>query len=306
VPSIFLSYRRDDTSGEAGRLAEELSRRFGRSSVFIDIDAISPGINFEERIRDALDSCQVALVLIGDRWLTETLPDGRRRIDDDGDYVRMEVAAALARPDVTVVPVLVEGAPIPNTLDLPPDLSSLAKRNALELNSKRWRYDIGLLVDIAERQDQWWRRFFYRLPRWVKRGVPLVALGMIAVVTYIVLNPPGPPKSNRLILSPASVAPVVDECNRSLQIGADGNIRPLSCNGKLNVRAWQHVARDNPLVLSLGPDVLPSQVLQAMCSDLQKTTGTKPLEATAYDLAELYYGWKFGLNPKQDFLDGKC
>jgi hypothetical protein len=306
VPSIFLSYRRDDTSGEAGRLAEELSRRFGRSHVFLDIAAISPGVNFEDRIRDALDSCQVAVVLIGDRWLTETLPDGSRRIDDEGDYVRMEVAAALGRPDVTVVPVLVEGAVMPTMSDLPPDIAALTKRNALELDSKRWQYDIGLLVDIARRRDRSWRRFLYRVPQWARRGAFLVALAIIAVVAYIVVNPPGPGSSNRLVLSPASVPPVVDECNHSLQIGADGNIRPLTCNGKLNVRAWQRVARENPLVLSLGQDVVPDQVLQAMCSDLQKTTGTKPLEATAYDLAALYYGWKFGVSPKQEFLDGNC
>ena len=172
----------------------------------------------------------------------------------------------------------------------------------LELDSKRWRYDIGLLVDVAQRHDRSWRRFLYRIPRWVKRGGPVAALGIIAVVAYILLNPSQ--DSNRLVLAPASVAPVVDECDRSLQIGADGNISPLTCDGKLNVRAWQHLTRGNLLVLALGADVLPSQVLQAMCSDLPRTT--KPIEVSAYDMAKLYYGWRFGLNPRKEFVEGNC
>src|SRR2546430_7627981 len=136
MPSIFISYRREDTSGEAGRLAEDLAEQFGRSSVFIDIDAIGPGADFEQRIRDALDACQMALVLIGDRWL-DALPEERRRIDEEGDYVRQEIATALERSDVTVVPVLVEGAKMPVPGELPPEISALAKRNAVELSNKR-------------------------------------------------------------------------------------------------------------------------------------------------------------------------
>ena len=120
-----------------------------------------------------------------------------------------------------------------------------------------------------------------------------------AVVAYVLLNPSH--DSSRLVLAPASVPPVVDECDHSLQIGADGNISPLTCDGKLNVRAWQHLARENLLVLSLGADVLPSQVLQAMCSDLPNTT--KPIEVSVYDMAKLYYGWRFGLNPRKQFLE---
>src|SRR4051812_48901491 len=127
MPSIFISYRREDTSGEAGRLAEDLGARFGRSGIFMDVDSISPGANFEDRIDGALGACQVALVLIGDRWLDARPPDGRRRLDQDGDYVRHEIAAALARRDVTVVPVLVEGATMPTPSELPPDIAGLAK-----------------------------------------------------------------------------------------------------------------------------------------------------------------------------------
>src|SRR2546423_14295440 len=134
--SIFISYRRDDTGGHAGRLASDLVRRFGRSSVFIDIDATMPGRNFEDSIHRALDSCKVTLVLIGDEWLTAT-PDGKRRIDDENDYVRREVAAALKRPDATGIPLLVEPPHVPRGPDLPPDASPRVKHDVAELSNTR-------------------------------------------------------------------------------------------------------------------------------------------------------------------------
>src|SRR6516162_5984301 len=79
---IFISYRRDDTSGEAGHLAADLGKRFGRENVFIDIDTIAPGVDFETRINQALSACRVTFVLIGNHWLNATLPDGKRRLDD--------------------------------------------------------------------------------------------------------------------------------------------------------------------------------------------------------------------------------
>ena len=103
MPNVFICYRHDDTSGEASRLAWELGRRFGQSRIFIDHHAIPPGDDFPERIRTALDACQVALVLIGDRWLSDALPDGTRRIASMGDYVRREIAAVIDHDSVVVV-----------------------------------------------------------------------------------------------------------------------------------------------------------------------------------------------------------
>jgi len=78
MPTVFISYRRDDTAGEAGRLADDLSERFGRSRVFIDVDSIPLATNFEDRIHAALDSCRVVFVLIGDQWLAARLPSASR------------------------------------------------------------------------------------------------------------------------------------------------------------------------------------------------------------------------------------
>jgi hypothetical protein len=148
VPNIFISYRRGDAAGHAGRLADGLSSRFGRERVFMDLDSITPGVNFEQRIHQAIGSCDVALVLIGDQWLHITGDAGNRRLDDESDYVRQEVAAALQRADVTVLPVLVEGANPPAGSELPSDLKPLATIEALDLSDKRWHYDFGRLCEV--------------------------------------------------------------------------------------------------------------------------------------------------------------
>jgi hypothetical protein len=150
VANVFISYRRDDTAGHAGRLAHDLIDRFGRGSVFMDIDAISPGVDFEQRIHEALTACDVVLVLIGDEWLAVRTPDGGRRLDDEEDFVRKEVSAALGRGDVTVVPVLVDGVDIPPPGELPPDVAPLARLNAFELSNSRWDFDVGRLATVIE------------------------------------------------------------------------------------------------------------------------------------------------------------
>src|SRR6266568_2992152 len=91
---IFISYRREETAYPAGWLFDRLVAHFGKGQIFKDIDAIKPGDNFAEVIRSAVASCDVLLVLIGDRWLTIAGDDGRRRLDDPEDFVRLEIRAA--------------------------------------------------------------------------------------------------------------------------------------------------------------------------------------------------------------------
>ncbi len=297
MPNIFISYRRDDTGGTAGRLAAELSRRFGKARVFVDIDAIPAGVNFEESISHALDSCQVALVLIGDRWLTAIQPDGSRRLDGEGDYVRMEVATALDRQAVTVVPVLVEDARMPSVDELPPDLAPLATQNAASLSGKRWRYDLGLLLDVIQKQDSRRRRLLTHAPRWTKPAAILAAVAILAVIALLAIKPFS--RSQQLALSPATVPPVGGECSQPLEQTVDGSVRPLSCGKKVNSVAWQDIASNgNPLVMALGQRATPTQVGQALCSDYKtnKNLDTSQLE-NAYQLSALYYGWNFALNP---------
>jgi hypothetical protein len=110
--AFFVSYRRRESSHLAGRLYDRLADRFGESQAFIDVDAIEPGVDFAEEIGRAVAACRVLLAVIGPDWLTITDEEGRRRLDDPGDFVRLEIGAALAR-DVRVIPILVEGAQMP-------------------------------------------------------------------------------------------------------------------------------------------------------------------------------------------------
>src|SRR6266850_3097791 len=149
MPDIFISYRREDSSGHAGRLFDCIRERFGDESVFMDVTDISPGDDFTVALDTALSSCRVVLVLIGPHWLTSTGTDGRRRLDDPGDHLRLEVAHALHR-DARVIPVLVRGAAMPQERDLPDDLRPLARRQAHEVSDSRWSFDTGQLVRIIE------------------------------------------------------------------------------------------------------------------------------------------------------------
>jgi hypothetical protein len=145
MDSIFLSYRREDTEGQAGRLYDDLVAAFGFDSVFMDVAAIQPGRDFRKSIDQSLNSCGVFLSLIGKSWLTAKDISGQRRLDDPADFVRIETGAALKR-DIPVIPVLVQGASAPRPDQLPDDLKELAFRNAVELTHPRWDSDIQVLI----------------------------------------------------------------------------------------------------------------------------------------------------------------
>lgn len=147
---IFVSYRRDDSAGETGHLAADLQRRFGTNRVFLDIAAIRPSVDFRLAIEEALDDASVLLVVIGPNWLSAVDASGTRRLDDPGDFVRLEIAAALRRR-LPVMPVLVRGANIPEPKDLPDEIQALGWRQAVELSHKRWDYDVGQIISALEK-----------------------------------------------------------------------------------------------------------------------------------------------------------
>ncbi len=146
---IFISYRREDTAYPAGWLFDRLAERFGRDQVFKDVDSIQLGDDFVEVITTAVASCDVLLALIGDQWLTITGEDGARRLDNPGDFVRLEIEAALAR-NVRVIPILVEGARPPRADQLPASLAKLVRRQALELSPSRFNSEIGPLLRVLD------------------------------------------------------------------------------------------------------------------------------------------------------------
>lgn len=149
MTKIFISYRRDDCPAHAGRLSDRLRAHFGEDAVFMDIDTIPPGRDFIDFITAAVSSCDALIALIGDDWLSCKGRDGRRRLDDPDDFVRLEIAAALQRQTM-VIPVLVERASMPGPEDLPASLAPLARYHALEISDQRWRYDVDQLIRALE------------------------------------------------------------------------------------------------------------------------------------------------------------
>ena len=142
---IFISYRRDDSEGEAGRLYDDLIRVFGATAVFMDVSDIHPGKDFRKAIDDNVSKCAVLLAMIGPAWTTVKDPSGARRIDQPNDFVRLEIGSALTR-GIDVIPVLVHGAKMPNPAELPDSLQNLAFRNGVELTHARWNSDVELLT----------------------------------------------------------------------------------------------------------------------------------------------------------------
>lgn len=143
---IFISYRRDDTEGDAGRLYDWLTREFGTENIFIDFDDIPLGSDFRNIIDHELSQCTVMLALIGPYWLSVIDEYGRRRLDRSDDVVRREIMTALRR-GIEVIPVLFRDTKVPSANVLPEPLRDLASRNAISLDHKCFEHDIRRLVD---------------------------------------------------------------------------------------------------------------------------------------------------------------
>src|ERR1700726_697180 len=146
---IFISYRRQDASYPAGRLYDNLHNRFPQNEIFMDVDSLKPGIDFVQTIEERVGACDVLVAVIGKHWLSAADEEGRRRLDNPEDYVRLEVGTALKR-GVRVIPALVEGASMPQPSQLPEDLKPLARRNALNVSHDRFRADSERLIDSVE------------------------------------------------------------------------------------------------------------------------------------------------------------
>jgi CHASE2 domain-containing sensor protein len=146
-PVFFISYRRDQSSWPAQSIKAALKERFGDATVFMDMESIHAGQDWQAKIREAIRSCSTMLVLIGPYWLGATTVRGSRRIDDPDDWVRREVEEGLNAPGVSVIPILLDGARIPEEEDLPPSLADLTRRNAHTLSAVGWSVELTELLD---------------------------------------------------------------------------------------------------------------------------------------------------------------
>lgn len=145
MPAIFISYRREDSSAVTSVLASSLATRFGDDMVFLDVQAIEAGADFSQAILDAVRAASVVLVVIGPRWLAD--PDGsaRPRLEDPGDFVRLEIETAM-KWGAPIIPVLVSGAVMPEQEALPASIRSLSMANAFTLHEETTAEDAEALA----------------------------------------------------------------------------------------------------------------------------------------------------------------
>jgi hypothetical protein len=147
---IFISYRHSDAQPSAGRLADDLRDYFGPEQIYRDIDSTRSGQDFMRQIQEALEGSRAVIVVLGPQWLSSRYPDGRRRLDDPEDPLRLEVEQSLAR-GIAVVPVLIDNATVPPAGELPTSLRTLVQLDAHRMSDEHWAYDFGRLVETLER-----------------------------------------------------------------------------------------------------------------------------------------------------------
>ena len=143
--TVFVSYRRGDSEGQARSLNFELVKLIGKDSVFMDVDSIALGRDFRHVLHERLESCDIMLALIGPGWLDAQDAAGNRRLESATDLVRQEIAAALKR-NIPVTPVLLQGAQMPPPERLPEDIRELVYRNGFELGHSTWESDVSEMV----------------------------------------------------------------------------------------------------------------------------------------------------------------
>jgi hypothetical protein len=196
---IFINYRRDDTQGVAGRLFDYLALKYSRSELFMDVDAMKPGMDFVRQLDAQVSQCHVLLAVIGPHWLDARDQAGKRRLDNEKDSVRVELASALKR-DIAVIPVLIEGTPMPPEESLPADLKPLARRHALELRHTRFNADADAIMHALEgvvpRRHVPWML--------VGGGVAVAAIAAIAVLWPKLHKAPAPAAPQIAMSTPAS------------------------------------------------------------------------------------------------------
>lgn len=172
---IFISYRRQDAAANALGIGQYLENAFGRKNVFIDVD-MRAGAKFPTVLEQRLAECKVMLVLIGPDWLNSRDEQGRRRLDSSDDWVRLEIAHALRR-DITVIPVLINGAALPERAALPDDIRGLLDHQAVSVTNTGFRHEMsGLVHDLR----------FIPSPRPWRRYAAIAAVVLLLAVLVVV------------------------------------------------------------------------------------------------------------------------
>lgn len=150
MTGIFISYRREHTAAVVGRLHKRLADHFGERQIIRDVETVEPGDDFGQRIDQVVGSSDAFLAIISNRWLLDRNPPGKRPIGIPRDWVQREVEVALRRPDVSVIPVLIEGAAMPDEQALPYSVRSLANLRAMHLSDYDWDDQVAQLISALE------------------------------------------------------------------------------------------------------------------------------------------------------------
>lgn len=201
MPGVFISYRREDSSGYAGRLFDILSGHFGRSNTFMDLDGLQGGDDFTAVIEEKIRVSDVLVAVIGSHWLTVADKNGTRRLDSPGDFVRLEISKALQR-GIRVIPVLVGGATLPREEDLPEELRALCERQAVEVRDAHFHSDAEQLIEVLHKALHGAR---FRTPNLSGKQLTVLLSGLgVAVVIAGVLLVRHPHPDTRAVAASAA------------------------------------------------------------------------------------------------------
>lgn len=157
---VFIGSRRTDAPGHTGRIGERLIGHFGAGQVFKDVESLPPGVNYVDFIREKLQLAHAMVVVIGPNWANDP------KLHDPNDLHREEIRTAIER-GIHIVPVLVNGATIPRDDQVPTDIQSLLRRQAIEITDTRWDYDVGRVVENLEKvlaESPRRKRFLQQVP----------------------------------------------------------------------------------------------------------------------------------------------
>lgn len=236
---VFVSYRRGDSAGIAGRIHDRLSRAFPGTKVFMDVDGMKAGADYVQQLQQQLEQCRVLIVIIGPGWLDSKNANGSRRLDDESDMVRHEIHTALER-DALIVPVLIDDTRMPAEHELPPSIAGLARRHACELRHSRFAADMQQIEQVIRSQLS----HFERGGRAILATCVLLAFTLIVGAAYYWMSRSGATRDAELAVSTA----------KNDVTASTGSAKPTDASNEQiawrierdrKARAWQ--ARTTPL-----------------------------------------------------------
>jgi hypothetical protein len=268
---IFISYRRRDFAAApvAELLYNTLKSRFGGKQVFMDVGSLQGGALFREDIAAALASCHALLAVIGPQWLGATDEHGRRRLEDPSDMVRREIATALGR-GVSVIPVLVHGAPLPREDELPDDLKPLSQHQAQVIRSGELDEDIGKVVGLLK---QTLRRRRARMRRTVVVAEAVLLAATIIRLCYF-----------STAALPVSLSP--SDASITLPYVSHHSNQELVIEGLMPVGAGELVLRHNgESVSDVRVDVYGGRVSNKTLEDLESSVPVQTAETERTNVA---------------------